>query len=273
MQLQDRSIARHTCRGKNNCKAMAETLTHKQPRALVTGGTGGIGTVICRKLSQLGYHVIANFHPAEQATINSWQKQQLADGFSIETLPADVSDYADCQQMADQIHQSGGLYLLVNNAGIVRDATLKKLEPHHWQSVIDTNLGSLYNVSRQFVDAMMQAEAGRIINISSVNGQKGQFGQTNYSAAKAGVHGFTMALAQETASKGITVNTISPGFIDTEMVKSIPEQQREAIIASIPVRRIGQPEDIAHAVAFLADPASGYVTGINLAVNGGVFMH
>ncbi len=252
---------------------MAETKTLNMPRALVTGGTGGIGEAICSKLARSGYHVIANHHPADTEKVVSWQEQMCANGISVETLSADVSDYNDCQTMAQRINQEGGLYLLVNNAGIVRDATLKKLEPHHWQSVIDTNLGSLYNVSRQFVAAMTEAGTGRIVNISSVNGQRGQFGQTNYSAAKAGVHGFTMALAQETAGKGVTVNTISPGFIDTDMVKTIPDAQREAIIASIPIQRIGQPADIAHAVAFLADAASDYITGINLPVNGGVFMH
>ena len=246
---------------------------NNSPRALVTGGTGGIGTAVCRKLHQDGYHVIANYHPQEAEKVDSWQEQMLRDGFSIQTLPADVSNYSECEHMAQQVNHDGGLYLLVNNAGIVRDATLKKLEPHHWQSVIDTNLGSLYNVSRSFITAMTESGTGRIINISSVNGQRGQFGQTNYSAAKAGVHGFTMALAQETAGKGVTVNTISPGFINTEMVKTIPDPQREAIIASIPIRRIGQPADIAHAVAFLADPASSYITGVNLPVNGGVFMH
>jgi len=241
--------------------------------ALVTGGTGGLGTAICQRLSEAGYAVIANYHPADKEQAIAWRKDQQQNGYSIELAAADVSDYAACEAMAAELAASMPIDVLVNNAGIVRDATLVKLEPHHWQSVIDTNLGSMYNVSRQFTPAMIDAGAGRIINIASVNGQRGQFGQTNYSAAKAGVHGFTMALAQELAAKGITVNTISPGFIQTEMVKTIPQEMRDKIVAAIPTRRIGQPQDIANAVAFLASSDSSYITGVNLPVNGGVFMH
>ena len=242
-------------------------------RALITGGTGGLGTAICQRLVEAGYTVIANYHPSDEQRAIKWRDDQKQNGYSIELVAADVSDHAACEAMAAELADSMPLDVLVNNAGIVRDATLTKLEPHHWQAVIDTNLGSMYNVSRQFAPAMIEAGTGRIINIASVNGQRGQFGQTNYSAAKAGVHGFTMALAQELAAKGITVNTVSPGFIQTEMVETIPQEMRDKIIAEIPTRRIGQPQDIANAVAFLASSASSYITGINLPVNGGVFMH
>lgn len=241
--------------------------------ALVTGGTGGLGTAICRALEAAGYAVFANYHPAEQASALAWLDSQKADGFNPGLIAADVSDYAQCEQMAAELATAGSVRVLVNNAGIVRDSTLKKMEPHQWQAVIDVNLGGMYNVTRQFITPMMDAGFGRIINISSVNGQRGQFGQANYSAAKAGVHGFTMAVARETASKQVTVNSISPGFIDTEMVQTIPEPQRREIINNIPVGRVGQPADIANAVSFLVHPDSSYITGINLPVNGGVFMH
>lgn len=241
--------------------------------ALVTGGTGGLGTAMCRRLAADGYRVMANYYPAEQAHAEQWQQQQLDTGLDIGIIAADVSKYEDCETMGNTLARDGTVVVLVNNAGIVRDSTLRKMQPHQWQAVLDTNLGGMYNVSRQFIDGMIAAGFGRIINVSSVNGQRGQFGQTNYSAAKAGVHGFTMALARETASKQITVNSISPGFIDTEMVQTIPEEQRLEIIRGIPVGRVGQPDDIANVVSFLADVNSSYITGVNLPVNGGVFMH
>jgi len=240
--------------------------------ALVTGGIGGLGTAICRRLAESGHTVFANFHPSEKDNAEAWLAQN-SEGLDIRLVAADISQFADCQQMAEIVAATGEVAVLVNNAGIVRDSTLKKMEPHQWQAVIDTNLGGMFNVTRQFVEGMTAAGFGRIINIASINGQRGQFGQTNYSAAKAGVHGFTMALAQETAASNVTVNTISPGFIDTDMVKTIPDERRQAIISSIPIGRVGQPADIAHAVAFLAHPDSGYITGTNLPVNGGVFMH
>lgn len=241
--------------------------------ALVTGGTGGLGTAICHALGAKGYRIFANYHPADEANAGQWKAAQSDKGFTADIIAADVSNYDDCQGMAGELASHGDVAVLVNNAGIVRDSTLKKMEPHQWQAVLDTNLGGMYNVTRQFVDSMSAADFGRIINISSVNGQRGQFGQTNYSAAKAGVHGFTMALARELAAKQVTVNSISPGFIDTEMVQTIPDDLRQDIIRNIPVGRVGQPEDIANAVAFLAHADSGYITGINMPVNGGVFMH
>ncbi len=243
------------------------------PIALVTGAIGGLGTAIGEKMHDLGYTVYANFHPAEQEKAEVWQQQQQAAERSFQIIAADISRFEDCEQMAETIQQQGALSVLVNNAGITRDSTLRKMELHQWQSVIDTNLSGLFNVSRQFVSGMCDAGFGRIINIASVNGQRGQFGQTNYSAAKAGVHGFSMALAQETARYGVTVNSISPGFIQTDMVDAIPTELRQGIIDSIPAGRVGQPEDIARAVAFLAAPESSYITGVNLPVNGGIFMH
>lgn len=241
--------------------------------ALVTGGTGGLGTAICEKLHDLGFNVIANFYPADEQSAKTWQSEQLKQNRQFEIIGADVSDNESCVQMAKHVSKQGQLTVLINNAGITRDSTLRNMKPHHWQAVINTNLGSMYNVTSQFVDGMIEAGHGRIVNISSINGQRGQFGQTNYSAAKAGVHGFTMALAQELASKGVTVNTISPGFINTDMVLAIPEAQRNQIINSIPVARVGEPADIAHAVAFLINDQSDYITGNDLCVNGGVFMH
>ena len=241
--------------------------------ALVTGGTGGLGTAICHALSAQGYRIFANYHPADETKAEKWKSEQTAKGLTADIIAADVSNYDECEQMATELATHGQVNVLVNNAGIVRDSTLKKMQPHQWQAVLDTNLGGMYNVTRQFVDSMSNTGFGRIINISSVNGQRGQFGQTNYSAAKAGVHGFTMALARELAARQVTVNSISPGFIDTEMVQTIPEPLREDIIRNIPVGRVGQPVDIANAVAFLAHKDSGYITGINMPVNGGVFMH
>lgn len=247
------------------------------PIALVTGALGGLGTAICQRLAADGYRVVGHHHPVDTDHAAGWLEQQRQTDTAGElsmTVAADVSDFEACETMGEHIRAAlGEVSILVNNAGITRDVTLKKMQQEQWQAVIDTNLGSMFNVSRQFVDGMMQQGFGRIVNISSINGQRGQFGQTNYSAAKAGVHGFTMALAQETAARGVTVNSISPGFIDTDMVQSIPEPQRLAIIESIPVGRVGMPDDIAHAVSFLADARSSYITGINLASNGGVFMH
>jgi acetoacetyl-CoA reductase len=242
--------------------------------ALVTGGTGGLGTSICRHLAQAGMQVVANYLPGLEAQAETWQSTLARDGVHCDIIAADVADAAACQQMADSLLvQHGVICILINNAGITRDATLRKLEPVDWQAVIDTNLSSLYNVTRPLLDAMLGEGYGRIVNISSVNAQRGQFGQTSYSAAKAGVHGFTKALAQETASKGITVNTVSPGFIATDMVQAIPEHLRQAIVDSIPVGRVGLPDDIARAVAFLTDENAGYITGTELSVNGGLFMH
>lgn len=241
---------------------------------MVTGGIGGIGTAICRRLTQDGFRVVANHHPLEQEAAISWRNDQLADGLDIAVFAADVASFDDSARMVSEIKATyGQIAVLVNCAGITRDKTFKKMEESHWRAVIDVNLNSVFNVTRQVWDDMLEAGFGRVVNISSVNGQRGQFGQANYSAAKAGMHGVTMALAQEGAAKGVTVNTISPGYVETAMTLAMRADVREAIIAGVPMRRMGKPEEIASAVSFLVDPANGYVTGCNLPVNGGLFIH
>jgi len=238
--------------------------------ALVTGGTGGIGNAICKKLAAEGCTVITTyFEPEEQA--KAWQDKQ---DYDVAIYPCDVSSYEDCEKLKAAVEADHGqVDILVNCAGITRDGTFKKTTLDKWQAVIKTNLDSVFNVSHQFVNQMAERGYGRVINISSINGQKGQFGQTNYSAAKAGVHGLTMALAQETARKGVTVNTLSPGYIGTEMVMAIPEDVRNQIIAQIPVGRLGTPEEMADIVAFLASDSAAFITGANISANGGQFMH
>jgi len=242
--------------------------------ALVTGGIGGLGTAICVRLAQDGCTVIANCHPSEVAAATEWQAARAAEGLTITTIAADVSSFDDSTRMVnDIIAQHGALDILVNCAGITRDKTFKKMEAAQWNAVIDVNLNSVFNVTRPAWEGMLERGFGRIINISSVNGQRGQFGQANYSAAKAGMHGFTMALAQEGAAKGVTVNTVSPGYTDTAMTLAMDDAVRASIISGIPMRRMAQPAEIAAAIAFLASDDSAYITGANLPVNGGLFMH
>ena len=201
-------------------------------------------------------------------------ESQRAEGYdNIALSGANLVDYEACEAGAKEIRDTyGPVSVLVNCAGITRDTTMKKMSPEQWHEVIDCNLNSVFNTCRCVINDMLEEGYGRIVNISSINGRKGQFGQANYSAAKAGMHGLTMALAQETATKGITVNTLSPGYIATDMIMKIPEKVREAIRETIPVKRYGTPEEIAHAVVFLADKQSGYITGANLDINGGQFM-
>ncbi|MBE0507124.1 MAG: acetoacetyl-CoA reductase [Marinospirillum sp.] len=240
--------------------------------AWVTGGTGGIGTAICRGLADAGYQVVAGYSNAEKA--KAWQEEQKAAGYDLAISHADIADFDSVRKSFEEIQQQfGAVSVLVNNAGITRDGMLKKMQPDQWRDVLSTNLDSVFNTSKACLDAMLEQQYGRIINISSINGEKGQMGQTNYSAAKAGMHGFTKALAQETARKGITVNTISPGYIATDMIMKIEEKIRESIRAQIPVGRFGEPEDIARLVVFLADEASSFITGANISANGGQFMH
>lgn len=235
--------------------------------ALVTGGMGGIGTAICQQLAQAGYRVITTYNsPGKEI---AWLANMKEQGLNITAIQCDVSQWESCQTLAAQI---GAIDVLVNNAGITRDSVFKRMTPEAWNAVINTNLNSLFNVTKPLVDGMTERGFGRIINISSVNGQKGQFGQVNYSAAKAGVHGFTMALAQEVAKKGVTVNTISPGYIATDMVMAVPEEVRAKIIAQIPTGRLGTPEEIAALVLYLASDAAGFMTGADLAINGGQHM-
>ncbi len=242
--------------------------------ALVTGGIGGIGTEICTRLVKDGCTVIANCHPSEAAAAETWKQERAAAGVNVDTIAADVSSFEDSARMIAEITaKHGPVDILVNCAGITRDRTFRKMEPDQWNAVINVNLNSVFNVTRQVWEGMLERGFGRIINISSVNGQRGQFGQANYSAAKAGMHGFTMALAQEGAAKGVTVNTVSPGYVETAMTLAMDDKVRNAIIGGIPMRRMGNPAEIAAAVAFLAAEENGYVTGANLPVNGGLFMH
>ncbi len=238
--------------------------------ALVTGGTGGIGNAICAKLAAAGFKIVTTYYePEEQA--KAWQAKQ---DYEVAIYPCDVSNYDDCVKLKEAvIAEFGQVDVLVNCAGITRDATFKKITPAHWAAVMKTNLDSIFNMSHQFVNEMADRGFGRVINISSVNGQKGQFGQTNYSAAKAGVHGFSMALAQEVARKGVTVNTISPGYIGTEMVMAIAEEVRAKIVAQIPVGRLGKPEEIGALAAFLASDDAAFITGADFSANGGQYMH
>ncbi|MDM5147904.1 acetoacetyl-CoA reductase [Candidatus Persebacteraceae bacterium Df01] len=242
--------------------------------ALVTGGLGGIGTAICRQLHCDGYTVAATYiHNGVR--LQSWLEKQKADGFdSFHGYFCDISQWESCAKLKEAVEADlGGVDILVNNGGITRDATFRKMTAEMWDEVIVTNLSSVFYVSRQFVPDMANRGFGRVVNISSVNAQKGQFGQTNYSAAKAGMHGFTKALAQEVVSKGVTINTISPGYIGTDMVNNIAEEVREKIRAQIPVGRFGTPEEIASVVSFLASENAAFITGANIAANGGQHMY
>lgn len=242
--------------------------------AIVTGGTGGIGTAICRTLHDNGFIVVAGFNNGgSDDKAQQWQLLQRRENYQFEIMYGDVSNFESCNAMVAAIEEKWGpIDILINNAGITMDASLKKMEPVAWESVIRTNLDSVFNMCKQVVPGMLERKFGRIINISSINGQKGQFGQTNYSAAKAGMHGFTKALALELAGKGITVNTISPGYVATEMVKKMPQEVLEKIISDIPMKRLGNVEEIAHVVAFLVHEHAGYITGANIAINGGQHM-
>ncbi|MBK5940648.1 acetoacetyl-CoA reductase [Halochromatium roseum] len=236
--------------------------------ALVTGGTRGIGEAICIALKDAGYQVAANYGGNDQA----------AQAFTERTgIPAYKFDVADFDAVADGIKRIeqdvGPIDVLVNNAGITRDTTLHKMRPDQWQQVIDTNLGSCFNCAHAVIDGMRERSFGRIVNIGSINGQAGQYGQVNYAAAKSGIHGFTKALAQEGAAKGITVNAVAPGYVDTDMVRAVPANVLEKIIARIPVGRLGKPEDIARAVLFLVADEASFVTGTTLSVNGGQHMY
>ena len=239
--------------------------------ALVTGGTGGIGTAICKRLVDAGCRVAINYRNEEKA--RTWQQKLQDEGYQVALYQADVSDFIACEKMVQDIENHlGGIDILVNNAGITHDTTLKKMTQAQWSAVIDTNLNSVFNLTRPVINGMLDRGWGRIVNIASINAQKGQIGQSNYSAAKAGMHGFTKALAQEVAAKGITVNTISPGYIATEMVMEVPEKIRQGIIAQIPVGRLGRPEEIAGAVAYLCSDDAAFVTGADLSINGGQHM-
>jgi len=239
--------------------------------AYVTGGMGGIGTSICRRLAKEGFTVIAGCGPSRN--FQQWLDEQAEQGYSFHASVGNVSDWDSTVAAFERIKSEfGPVEVLVNNAGITRDGLFRKMTQEDWRAVIDTNLNSLFNVTKQVIDGMVEKQWGRIINISSVNGQKGQFGQTNYSTAKAGIHGFTMALAQEVANKGVTVNTISPGYIGTDMVRAIRPDVLEKIVATIPVKRLGTPEEIGSIVAWLASDDAGFATGADFSLNGGLHM-
>jgi len=240
--------------------------------AYVTGGMGGIGTSICQRLANDGFTVVAGCGPNSPRK-DRWLAEQKALGFDFIASEGNVSDWDSTKAAFDKVKaEVGEIDVLVNNAGITKDGVFRKMSVDDWKAVIDTNLNSLFFVTKQVVDGMLDRGWGRIINISSMNGQRGQFGQTNYSTAKAGMHGFTMALAQEVASKGVTVNTVSPGYIGTDMVRAIREDVLEKIVATIPVKRLGEPDEIASIVSWLASAESGFTTGANFACNGGNHM-
>jgi acetoacetyl-CoA reductase len=243
-----------------------------QPRvAYVTGGMGGIGTAICQALYKAGFKVIAGCGPTRD--YQKWLDEQKALGYTFYASVGNVADWdSTVQAFAKAKAEHGPIDVLVNNAGITRDRLFLKMTKEDWDAVINTNLTSMFNVTKQVVPDMIERGWGRIIQISSVNGEKGQAGQTNYSAAKAGMHGFTMALAQELASKGVTVNTVSPGYIATDMVKAIRPDVLEKIVAQIPVKRLGEPREIASIVAWLASDDAGFATGADFSINGGLHM-
>jgi len=244
----------------------------KQRIAFVSGGMGGIGTAVCRRLSRNGVKVVAGCIPGYDRK-DDWLATMRGEGMQIYAAEGDVDDYESCAEMFYQIGSViGPVDILVNNAGITRDGVFKRMAPSDWYAVINTNLNSVFNVTRQVIESMMERGWGRIINISSVNALKGQFGQTNYSAAKAGMHGFSKALAQEVVKKGVTVNTISPGYVETDMVWAMKPEVLDSIVGQIPMGRLAQPEEIAGLVAYLASDEAGYITGANISINGGLHM-
>jgi acetoacetyl-CoA reductase len=246
---------------------------HDDKVALVTGGMGGLGTAICRRLQAEGFRVAATYSPSN-ATPDAWLAAQRDDGYRFTTYRVDVTDYGDCEWMIQKLlAEMGRLDVLVNNAGITRDRSLRKMTPDDWHAVLRADLDSVFNMSKQAIEPMMAQRWGRIVNISSVNGQQGAFGQTNYAAAKAGMHGFTKALALEMARHGVTVNTVSPGYLRTKMVEAVPsEVMTGKILPQIPMGRLGEPEEIAGLVAYLVSEDAAFMTGTNIAINGGQHM-
>jgi acetoacetyl-CoA reductase len=235
---------------------------------------GGLGEAICIKLAALGYNVVTTHSPGNTKAAE-WLESMRSQGYSFSAYPCDVADWSSAAECVRNVTEAQGpVDVLVNNAGITRDMTFKKMDKPNWDAVIKTNLDSCFNMSKQVVDGMVERGWGRVINISSVNGQKGAFGQTNYSAAKAGMHGFTKALALEVARKGVTVNTISPGYIGTKMVMAIPKDVLDSkIVPQIPMGRLGKPEEVAGLVAYLASDEAAFLTGANIAINGGQHMY
>jgi acetoacetyl-CoA reductase len=242
--------------------------------AIVTGGMGGLGEAICHHLAAIGMRVVTTYSPHNDHSVQ-WLSEQQREGFLFHAYGIDVSDYASCASgVSNIVAEMGPVDVLVNNAGITRDVSMRKMTLDDWQAVVHTNLDSVFNMTKQVLGGMVDRQWGRIINISSVNGQKGSFGQTNYSAAKAGIHGFTKSLALEVAKKGVTVNTVSPGYLRTQMVLKVPDDiLKSKILPEIPVGRLGEPDEVAGLVAYLASAQAAFVTGANVAINGGQHMY
>ena len=242
--------------------------------ALVTGGMGGLGESISTKMHDAGFRVVVTHSPGNR-NVAAWNADMKARGYDFHTVAVDVADYDSCQACVARIHADvGPVDILVNNAGITRDMTFKKMSKADWDAVMRTNLDSCFNMTKQVMDGMVDRGWGRVINVSSVNGQKGAFGQTNYSAAKAGIHGFTKALALEVAKKGVTINTISPGYIGTKMVTAIPKDILDSkILPQIPVGRLGKPDEVAGLIIYLCSDEAAFVTGANISINGGQHMY
>jgi acetoacetyl-CoA reductase len=242
--------------------------------AAVTGGTGGLGQAICRRLADDGFSVVA-LHTAGNTRVQEWLARQEAQGYRFAALEVDVASFDSCARAMNAIHESRGLVsVLINNAGVTRDASFRKMTPQDWDVVLRTNLDSMFNMTKQVIEDMISLGWGRIVNISSVNGQRGAFGQANYAASKAGIHGFTKSLALEFARKNVTVNTVSPGYLRTRMVEKVPaEVMRERILPEIPLGRLGDPDEVAQLVAYLASERAAFITGANLSINGGQHMY
>ncbi len=246
----------------------------EQKIAVVTGGMGGLGETISAKMADAGYRVVVTYSPSN-TKYKGWLEDMKKRGHAFGAYPVDVADYDDCAAKCEQIKKDfGHIDILVNNAGITRDMTFKKMGKADWDAVMRTNLDSCFNMTKQVMDPMVERGWGRVINVSSVNGQKGAFGQTNYSAAKAGIHGFTKALALEVAKKGVTVNTISPGYIGTKMVTAIPSEILDSkILPQIPIGRLGRPDEVAGLIIYLCSEEAAFVTGANISINGGQHMY
>lgn len=245
-----------------------------QRMAVVTGGTGGLGEMICRRLADDGFKVVA-LHSSQNRQVKAWQAAQETLGYHFATREVDVADFTSCAVAMQAVRQEHGLAsVLVNNAGVTRDASFRKMTPEDWKTVLGTNLDSMFNMTKQVIEDMLSLGWGRIVNISSVNGQRGAFGQANYAASKAGIHGFTKSLALEFASKNITVNTASPGYLRTRMVEKVPVQvMQDKIIPQIPLGRLGEPTEVAELVAYLASDRAAFITGANFSINGGQHMY
>jgi acetoacetyl-CoA reductase len=245
----------------------------QQRIAVVTGGMGGLGESISTKMADAGYKVVVTYSPSN-TKYKAWLDEMKSQGYGFSAYPVDVANYDDCAAKAARITQEvGAIDILVNNAGITRDMTFKKMTKSDWDAVMRTNLDSCFNMTKQVMDGMVDRGWGRVINVSSVNGQKGAFGQTNYAAAKAGIHGFTKSLALEVAKKNVTINTISPGYIGTKMVTAIPKEILDSkILPQIPVGRLGKPEEVAGLIIYLCSEEAAFVTGANISINGGQHM-